>query len=273
MKLSEKKVNRICAQAVNVKTWRENAEKAYAERLETKAGQKDVKNGLAIVHLTIPSDDHKLAGGWGINTSVTNNPYCIARRNWALKNGKLDCVCLACYADNLMNCYKTAEKTALYNQHILSSHLLTDEEISLIDFEKDDSRRYVRDEMFGDSGNLIQARNYVRIAKYWSKLKFGAWSKNWNLWRIAFILEGGKPDNMTFVLSSVFVDKVDTIPASVAQYVDYVFTVCSTRETYNRFLEEYKDNCKECAGIRCFSVCGAHCYNRGNAKYVFEILR
>ena len=201
----------------------------------------------------------------GINTSVTNNPYCIARRAAALKRGDLDCVCLKCYAENLLCCFKPTELAALYNQHILTSHLLTDEEIAAINLNTDK----VRFEMFGDVSNVTQARNYIRIAKANKYTAFGAWSKNWNLWLQAFAAEG-KPENLTFVYSSYHLDKVDEVPAAIDPYVDYVFTVCSDKNKYNAFLAAYADSAP-CEGISC-NRC-AHCYHRGNNRYVFELLR
>lgn len=274
MALTEKNVKRIGEQATNKDHWREIAEQAYNARRETKVVQKTqtVWYGgtyFHVVHVTIPDIKHKLAGMLGINTSITNNPVCIARREWALENEKWDCVCLYCYADGLVNRYDALENACLYNQHILNSHLLEEIELKAIVLMAE----FVRFEMFGDVSSVMQARNYIRIAKSHPFNRFGAWSKNHNFWRQAFEMEGGKPENMTYILSSVCMDKVDAVPVWMEKYVDYVFTVCSTRATYERFLALYAGNCKACAGVNCLMECKCHCYIKGNAKYIFELKR
>lgn len=270
MKLTNKQMARIENQSENITSWKAIAEKAYKERSETKPGlQESYINSkgerVQVVHVTIPSDDHKLKGLLGINTSVTNNLFCVARRDHALKTGDGKCVCLGCYADNCLNRFKQAEKAALYNQHILAGHILTDEEISHICIYT----RFCRFEMFGDISNIIQARNYIRIARANKSVNFGAWSKNWNIWKQAFEFEG-KPENMTFVWSSLHLDKVDEIPATMEKYVDYIFTVCEDVESYNRLLKVYSNSCA-CAGVSCLKC--QHCYNKGNNKHIFELLR
>lgn len=127
----------------------------------------------------------------------------------------------------------------------------------------------VRFEMFSDVSNEIQARNYIRIAAEFNKNYFAPWSKVHTLWGGAFEKEGGKPDNMTYVLSSVHIDKVDKIPGCIEKYTDYVFTVCSDMQHYEKLRKEY--NGVKCAGIRCKEC--LHCYRRNNAKYVFELKR
>lgn len=258
---------RIKKQSANIANWKENAEKAYSERLLQSNCEKAMINGIEtpIVHVTKCAENNKLAGFGGINTTVKNNPICLQRRAAALLNNDLSCICLYCYAESYNNYIPATEKAGLYNQQILTSHLLSEKEIATIKL----NRENVRFEMFSDVSNVIQARNYIRIARYFKNRYFAVWSKNHGIWSKAFKLERGKPLNLIYVLSSVHIDRVDKIPQCIEKYVNYVFTVCSTNEIYKRLKAEYKG--VKCAGIKC-KTC-LHCYRKGNAKFVFEMLR
>ena len=119
LKVTSKKVSRIDNQYSNMAMWRENALAAYNAKLEMKKG---------VLHVTTPDDKHKLDGFDGINTSLCNNPHCILRRKKALEENRLDCICIRCYADSLLGCYKDVEINGRYNQQILTSHLLIEED-------------------------------------------------------------------------------------------------------------------------------------------------
>ena len=243
--------------------WEAICEQSYYELLPRKHG---------IVHTTIPDEKHKLAGGTGINTPVRNNPICAARRAKAIEEEDFDCVCIGCYADNLTGCYPDLEKALEYNQYILTHRILTREEILQIPIWT----LYLREEMFGDVTNLIQAINYIHIAEYRPDKVVAVWSKNHNIYYHAF-QKCGKPANLCYVYSSVHLDVLEDIPDFIAPYVDHRFTVCRNEETYKRLLQQVP-NSRPCAGISCFKPvecggCGAVCYHKNQFFDLIELQR
>lgn len=253
--ITVKRINRIESNKSNVAMWRENAQRAWDEIHENKHD---------VIHVTIPSNDDKLAGFNGINTSVANNPICASRRAHALAIGDYNNICIWCYADKLLNFRKSLDIACMYNQHILTSHLLTDTEIDDIPL----TALNVRFEMFGETSSITHAENYDLIAIRRNEHFFGWWSKNWK-WVLNSFREYGKPNNLTYVLSSRHMNQVDEIPREIEPYTDYVFTVCDNEEIYRDLIKKY--NGVACAGVSCMQC--KHCYRRGNARYVFELLR
>ena len=262
--ITKAKKARIEMQVNSVQDWQGIAQRAYEYRME------NVKRANGYVQITVPDIAHKLAGLLAINTSITNNPCCIARRNKALKCNDCGHVCLGCYASNLMYgwMYKPAEQLCLYNQYLLTSHLLSEDEIKHIDLIPN---KTVRFEMFGDTSNTVQAENYVRIPYYWSSCNFGVWSKNLGHYKTAFS-KYGKPGNMTFVKSSEHLNIVDDVKED-EKFVDVVFTVCDDINKYNELIKLY--NGVPCAGVSCVGCMACYNYRRENGKvlYVFELLR
>ena len=262
--ITKAKTARIEKQVESVKEWKNVAENAFNYRMKT------VKRANGYVQITVPDAIHKLAGLLAINTSITNNPCCIARRNKALKCGDCGHVCLGCYASNLMYgwMYKPAEQLCLYNQYLLTNHLLSEDEIKHIDLVPD---KTVRFEMFGDTSNTTQAENYVRIPQYWDKNNFGVWSKNIGHYKMAFN-KYGKPKNMSFVKSSEHLNIVDDVKED-EWFVDVIFTVCDDINEYERLIKQY--NGVACAGVSCMGCMACYNYRRKDDKvlYVFELLR
>ena len=243
--------------------WEGVCEQSYKELLPKKHG---------VIHTTVPDSAHKLAGGTGINTSVRNNPICAARRQKAIETEDYSCVCIECYADNICGAYGSLEKALEYNQYILTHRILAKDEILQIPIWT----LYVREEMFGDVTNLIQAINYVNIAKYRPDKKVTVWSKNHNIYYNAF-KKCGKPENMNYVFSSVHLDEIEEIPDYMRPYVDHRFTVATTEEKYNELLKTIP-NSRPCAGISCFKPvecggCGAVCYEKNKYFDLIELQR
>lgn len=236
------------------------------------------------LHLTLNMSG-KMEGMTSINTSCRNNHNCQNRINAAaflmkklnvkdkkdlkkrLKAGKIDSgvynimICWFCYADSML-AYRTGVSDCFdRNMEILADHLLTEEEIPLW------PTFYGRVEAFGDvesekNGGVIQARNYIRIAKYNPRTKFAAWSKNPGIWEKAFDQEG-KPENLLFVQSGSFIDRVEK-PAN--KYVDRVFTVWSTEE--KAAAAGYSINCGKKKCLQCLN-----CYEKRDILYINELLK
>ncbi len=200
-----------------------------------------------------------------ISTSCRCNEFCQAR----MRNGEN--VCAECFADSLLAFRWSLEEALEQNSKLLSERLLTEQEIDSVVIRwtpkmlEGNPNLYTRIESFGDVRNVIQARNYIRIIKRNRNCNFAIWSKNWRLWFIAFQMEG-KPDNCTFVLSSLKLNVQDLIPSEMEQYVDHVFTVYDADYIAANGIET------NCAAESC-AKCG-RCYRKNRADlYVNEKLR
>lgn len=193
----------------------------------------------------------KLEGIQSVSTISVCNPYCIAR----MKNN--DSVCSHCYVAS--HAYKAGLMAHLIrNFELLTGDILPEDKLPMI------TSIFGRIESFGDVFNVTQARNYIRIIRKNPAVRFAIWSKNTMTWKKAFDIEG-KPANCTFIVSSNQLNKPAYVPECVMQYVDYIFTVYNL--DYVK-AHDVKINC----GLRKCMQCG-HCYNRGNAMYVNELLK
>lgn len=205
------------------------------------------------LYITTHREDYKLRGLQSISTAVQCNKFCKIRQNIA------GTICKWCYAESHEKRFPDLDKTLRRNYKILHAGLLKNSEIPRF------SSRYARVESFGDADCVLQCRNYIRIANANPDINFGIWSKNPGFWARAFDLDG-KPENCTFVLSSVKLNEVANIPECIRKYVDHVFTVY-TEDRYGEFV----GTPHECAGISCLSC--LKCYRRGTEFHIAELQR
>lgn len=157
--------------------------------------------------------DGKMEGFPSLSTACSINPFCLARIMQGIG------ICAECFATASLKIYKNLKQNCEFNFRILTTRIIPLE--LLPHFCKD--VRMVRLESFGDVYNVTQAINYINIAKVNPHCRITVWSKNPNIWMQAFA-QAGKPDNMTFVLSSQELN----VPAVVKPewyFVDVVFTV------------------------------------------------
>lgn len=199
---------------------------------------------------------NKLEGITSISSSVHDNCFCKARR--AIE----DCICKYCYAHN-----QQSYQTGLKEHNIINGIILRNVLIPVSAFKQlAIVFPVLRIESFGDVANVIQARNYIRIIKAHPEKRCGIWSKNLQIWKTAFELEG-KPKNCTFVASSPYLNKpiaktiIDSFP-----FIDHVFTV---------YTKDYikKHNIKiNCGGRKCMDciIKKANCYFRNTEFYINE---
>ena len=201
---------------------------------------------------------NKLEGICSISSSVHDNCFCKARQ--AIKN----CICSHCYAAN-----QQAYQTGLKEHNILNGIILRNVlipvrffKLLVIIFP------YLRIESFGDTANVIQARNYIRIIKAFPGKRCAIWSKNIAIWEKAFAAEG-KPKNTTYVHSSSFVNKPDNIDLNRYWFVDHVFTV------YDKKFAKEHNIIINCGGRKCMECIKKriNCYFRNNTLYVNELLK
>ena len=227
----------------------------------------------------------KMEGMTSINSACSNNTRCQARINAAaflikklnvkdksdlkkrLKAGKIDTniynvmICWFCYADSLMRARANNKACFEENGRVLRSHILEEEEIPLW------PTFYGRIEAFGDvdnekAGGVIQARNYIRIARYNPRVSFAAWTKNPDIWEKAFEIEG-KPENLIMIQSSVSINRPEKpyIPN-----FDKVFTVWASEEA--AAAAGFAINCGARKCLKCLK-----CYTNNDIVYINELLK
>ena len=171
----------------------------------------DKAEELTGVHYTLKHTG-KMSGMQSLSTS------CLCNKNCLNRVGNANLVCSHCYAQRQMKMYKNLEKCLKKNTEILTTRLLTDEEIPLI------NAAFFRFESFGDLNNETQAVNYFRICKRNKHVKFALWTKN--PWIIAETINNGesKPHNLQIVYSSPYLDKCDN-KLNKYPFIDKIFTV------------------------------------------------
>ena len=200
----------------------------------------------------------KLEGICSISSSVHDNCFCKARQ--AIK----DCICSHCYAHS-----QQSRQTGLKEHNILNGIILRNVLIPVRFFKfLVIIFPYLRIESFGDTANVTQARNYIRIIKAFPGKRCAIWSKNIAIWEKAFALEG-KPKNTTYVHSSSFLNKPDNIDLSRYWFVDHIFTV------YNKKYAAEHNIVINCGGKKCIECIKAkkNCYFRNNTLYINELLK
>ena len=225
-----------------------------AKKVYTAAEYTVMVHALWIVNHTA----NKLEGICSISSSVHDNCFCKARQ--AIK----DCICKHCYAYS-----QQARHTGLKEHNILNGIILRNVlipvkffKLLIIIFP------YLRIESFGDTANVIQARNYIRIIKAFPGKRCAIWSKNIAIYEKAFAAEG-KPKNTTYIHSSSFVNIPDNIDLSRYWFVDHIFTV------YDKKYAKDHNIIINCGGRKCLECIKKkiNCYFRNNTLYINELLK
>ena len=190
----------------------------------------------------------KMSGIPSISTSCLMNPICQKR----MKDP--NSICAHCFAAATLNRYTAAGRAMAANYELLTSRILTDEELPIFG-----NVAIVRIESFGDVANVTQARNYVRIIKANPAVTFAWWTKNAGIVAAAFKVEGGKPDNVVMIESSPYLNTVKPLSAGM----DKTFTV------YDKIAAAGVEiNC----GARCCATC-RRCYSKQTESQVSELLK
>lgn len=193
----------------------------------------------------------KMEGIPAISTSVLSNPVCAARSRIS------GSICQKCFAQNTVSNYGALRDHVTDNYMVLNSRLLSADELPAVYSD------ICRLEAFGDLASVIQARNYIRIAKKNPWCTFAIWTKNPAYLDKAIQAEG-KPENLICILSSNFINRVDS--AARWNWVDHVFTV------YSPDYIDSNDISINCGGRKCREC--MRCYTVGNPEFhVFEKLK
>lgn len=119
-------------------------------------------------------------------------------------------VCIFCYADHTQAWQKGSRDKFQRNGEYMKE-LHNAEELPNITPAFIDGMLVYRIEAEGDSHNVDQNRNYIRIMNKpgYESVHFAQWTKNPEyLWK-AVVQEGGKPSNAQYVLSSLYVNVPD----------------------------------------------------------------
>lgn len=226
-----------------------NNVKEFTQKLKTEE-YRTLVNGIWIVnHMA-----NKLEGISSVSSSVWDNALCKLRQT--IEN----CICKFCYAFN-----QQSYQTGLREHNILNGLILRNVLIPVKFFK---FLRilfpYLRIESFGDTANVIQARNYIRIIKAFPEKRCAIWSKNIGIWNQAFKLEG-KPKNTTYVHSSLKLNCPDDV--SKYDFVDHVFTV------YTKAYAKKHNIVINCGGKKCLECILAkiNCYYRNTAYHINEL--
>lgn len=200
-----------------------------------------------------------------ISTSCRRNKFCLARMKEKLN------VCVECFANALIGIRKELDAALVKNADVLTDHLFTDEEAATVKIKftkkmlEGNPKKRTRIESFGDVSCLTQARNYIRIIRANPDCNFAIWSKNWFIWAVAFEMDG-KPENCTYVHSSLQTNVPDEVPERIAPWVDHVFTVYEGEYAATNGIET------NCAAESC-ARCG-RCYEKNQKDFwVNEKLR
>lgn len=235
----------------NYNEWRDHARdnKRYLERMALiSLGCKTLLDEIRLVQaVNVSAMTGKLEGFWSVSTSVLMNPICQQRAK------DPDSICHHCYAATTASRYSELMQALETNYRILNDFLISEDSWKILSWPT--SNGYGRVESFGDVASVTCARNYLRIINSHPNIKFGVWTKNVPLWIRAFALEGGKPKNMKFIVSSPYTNVKVEISEEWMPYVDHRFTV---------YTKEYaEENSIEinCGGRKCMTC--MHCYFNG----------
>lgn len=243
----------------NFETWRDtrNDNSKYIARMyviNAMRGKAELTTAdeIALVNTIMVSEmTGKLTGFYSISTSVLMNDRCQARA----KNP--DTICARCYAAASLNNYDGLMEATETNHYILNEFLISSDAWQVLAVPT--TNGFFRIEAFGDVASVTCCRNYIRIIRTHSFIRFGVWTKNPDLWIKAFELESGKPENMSFIVSSIFVNQRADVPETYAKYVDHVFTVFNNKEIKEK---KININCgsRDCNGCR-------NCYAADSNEY------
>lgn len=250
----------------NYNEWRatRNDNKKFVARMATINELKEKKalsvyEEMKLVNTVCESEmTGKLTGFYSISTSVLMNPICQARA----KNP--ESICSKCYAANTLAMRDGTMECMETNYIILNTWLISSDAWATLPLRTTNGK--YRIESFGDVATVTCCRNYIRIMNTHKHLFFGVWTKNPGLWMTAFELENGKPTNMSFIVSSAYMDKPYIIKESERGIIDHVFTVYKPSTIKERHINI---NCgsRDCNGCRkCY---GSHLDIENN--YSFHI--
>ena len=205
--------------------------------------------------------DGKIEGIFSLDSSATNCAFCVKMRAYAAAHPEKNIICGKCY-DYKQECYKFES----LGRHTLNLLIMESVSFTVEELKALSCYGLVRVNSSGDSSNDIYAGNMIKFAIAHPHCNVAIWSKNTGSY-IHACDTYGKPENVTLIQSSVYVDKA-TKPA---KYFDHVFTVYFDE---NKVKEAIAGGACECNGKKC-KDCGFKCYTHGwnGSANIAELLR
>lgn len=203
----------------------------------------------------------KIEGVFSLDSSATNCSFCVKMRKLAEEKPELNIICGSCY-DFKQESYRLSA----LGRHTLNLLIMETVEFTVEELATLACYGIVRVNSSGDSSNDIYAANMIKFSIAHPHCNVAIWSKNTGSY-IHACDTYGKPENVTLIQSSVYVDKA-TKPA---KYFDHVFTVYFDK---NKVAEALENGAAECNGKKC-RECGYKCYLHGwkGSANIAELLR
>ena len=198
----------------------------------------------------------KMAGMESLSTNNKLNKRC--EHNKHCKGS----ICEHCFADKQIDTFTSMDKGLTLNYIILNFTILPLSILPII------NRQFFRIESFGDVETVFQAINYCNLMTAQTLnnfVQFGAWSKNPDIWYSAF-QKVGKPANLSFGVSSLYMNKVTAVSAKYRDYIDFVFTVFETEA--DALAAGYEVNCGARHCLSCLRCYRAHAVKMETGKIV-----
>ena len=197
----------------------------------------------------------KMSGMISLSTACTCNGRC--KKNAKIKGS----ICEKCYAMQQLKARDTNKSKFERNYDILTTMMIPVEAWPVL------NANISRIEAFGDVDTPLQVLNYCNLCTANPDTTFSVWTKNPDIYKIAFDTLCVKPANMIVIYSALFIDR----PVSITKllkafpFIDKVFTVFTKR--YAK-----KNNIDINCGARCCATC-KRCYDRNTGTCVNEILK
>ena len=159
-----------------------------------------------------------------------------------------------------MKMRKTLKEHLIENANLLTERLLSGREVPVT------NDLIYRFEAFGDLQNVTQLANYVMICEKNPCTHFGLWTKNiWFFDELFNKYNISKPNNLSIVISSPFLNKQIELDRERYWFVDHVFTVYDKKEIKDKNIDI---NCgsKDCLGCQ-------KCYHTDTEFFIREKLK
>jgi hypothetical protein len=225
------------------------------------------------VTFTEHSKKSKMAFKHSISTSVRLNPYCQARQCMRCRADGKEPVCPYCFANAISNARPTVDYSTTRNSEILWNVEIPSDVWrkvrgkEVISWHEPDARI----QSLADVACVRECRNYIHLTNAFPEMRWVPWSKNDWFWWNAF-QQLGKPENMNYIHSSLFLNEIDEGPIWMQPFIDYIFTVFT--EEFARLHPEIVMNCCTLTnkGRQCRRDCN-DCYVRGKCRYRNELVR
>lgn len=218
------------------------------DRMDAAGGEINIIDRFTLLNMLYVSfhdeEGSKIQGITSIDSSCHGCAFCHSMRLHAESN--ILHICGGCY-DFAQENYKIAAR----NRHSLNMLILMTVSFTVEELKTLSLTEKVRINSSGDVPNVTYAENSLKLGYAFPWCKIGFWSKNVPAIQKA-VENVGKPENVILVQSSLLIG----IPAKLAKYFDYTFTVYPDKETTE---EAIKAGSMACNGTKCMH-CGFKCY-------------